>query len=375
MSEIQNVQEVMQQRIIPAVPIIMGCRLRRAMEHALQVNEEPTNLTLDMKIPNKTPKPYIYSAVDDIMFSVNQTVQSSLASTEPQLQTSVYQAVSAILSTDFAGFMQRCTRQERFSKAFSQSGSSHERDIVAFLVVINTIDTADAYLKKIVESAYSQSASIGVAGNLDPNEGLDRLANSFSRQCGTLLEDSITRLTNKIIKPSLRTLLIDHLEQGTVLVERDLQASRRAADHDNTELLGDHASHNTDRRMKFRHQWSQLFQPFARIMVDSAFARMTYKLLSEAATTIEQQIWLLHGCLSRRKAILLEREVSWLCEDICKEQTYEARSTFRRCLQICMVMNLDSDDWEILTHDLGHDWLLDEATMQKARLFVVDEST
>src|SRR4051812_48283683 len=63
--------------------------LRRSLEKAFQLDEQPTDLTLNPRKPLGSNPPHITSAVDDIMYIVNKILQQSLATSQRAVVVSV----------------------------------------------------------------------------------------------------------------------------------------------------------------------------------------------------------------------------------------------------------------------------------------------
>lgn len=100
--------------------------LRRSVEKAFQLEEKPSGLSLD---PNRSlpgNPPFLTSAVDDVMYMVNQVLQRSLATSQASVVVSVISSIGRILGGDFIGMTQRKMRDESYPKV-SQSDSLLKR--------------------------------------------------------------------------------------------------------------------------------------------------------------------------------------------------------------------------------------------------------
>ena len=85
---------------------------RRSVEKAFQLDEQPSDLSLNLNRPVPPNAPYITSAVDDVMYIVNQVVRRSLATSQRDIVASAVPTIARVLSTDFVGMVQRKMRDE-----------------------------------------------------------------------------------------------------------------------------------------------------------------------------------------------------------------------------------------------------------------------
>ena len=95
---------------------------RRSVEKAFQLDESPSDLNLNPNKPLGANPPFITSAVDDVMYIVNQVLQRSLATSQRAVVSSVVPTIGRVLGSDFVGMIQRKMRDESYPKPVIQGG-------------------------------------------------------------------------------------------------------------------------------------------------------------------------------------------------------------------------------------------------------------
>src|ERR1700761_5798491 len=93
------------------------------------------------------------------MYIVNQVLQRSLATSQRAVVSSVIPTVGRVLGADFVGMIQRKMRDEVYPKAAIQGALPPEDKIISFLILINNLDVATDYLKRII-SSHLESAEL-----------------------------------------------------------------------------------------------------------------------------------------------------------------------------------------------------------------------
>jgi hypothetical protein len=203
---------------------------RRSVEKAFQLDESPSGLTLNANKSLPGNAPYITSAVDDVMFIVNQVLQRSLATSQRSVVTNVVPTVGRVLGSDFIGMVQRKMRDDSYPKAAIQGAFPPEDKIIQFLVLVNNLDIATDYIKRIVGSHLEASPSdpaVNGNGDGDPQaehfkamfpfsndstfivNALTNMESVFTSKCNELLSDGISVAFHQVIKPRIRPMLAD----------------------------------------------------------------------------------------------------------------------------------------------------------------------
>jgi hypothetical protein len=108
------------------------------------------------KLLNSNP-PHITSAVDDVMYIVNKVIQQSLATSQRAVVSNVLPTIARVLGSDFVGMIQRKMRDETYPKA-AIPGALPPEHTNAFLVLLNNLDVATDYTKRIVRTQVDSSS-------------------------------------------------------------------------------------------------------------------------------------------------------------------------------------------------------------------------
>lgn len=364
--------------------------LRRSVERAFQLDEQPSGLSLNLSKPIHPSPPYISSAVDDVMYVVNQVVERSLATSQRQVISSVIPSVARVLDSDFIGMIQRKMRDESYPKAAGQGALPPETTIIAFLVLINDLDIASDFITRIVQSRIGDQqgaaepnteaaeASPKSILSLYPFEGdasyatnaLKSLQHNFEVKASELISDGIYVAFKNVVKPRLRPILSDAFRNiDYQLNEVELEDANRLIKDDE----GPHPPAEDAIQYLFQRGWDALTKPIARILTGGNFDRLLSTIISYLAEVLEKRIWSYYGRINDLGAIRLERDIAALVNIVVRGGRYGLRDAFVRCTQICLIMNMEEDEWAetqattTSNFDAGFEWKLDSDERLRAR--------
>jgi hypothetical protein len=363
---------------------------RRSVERAFQLDEHPLDLSLNLNKPISSNTPYITSAVDDVLYIVNQVVQRSLA-TSLDIIASVIPAIGRVLGSDFIGMIQRKMRDESFPKPVVQGGFPAEHIIVAFLVLINNLDVATTYLKRVVQSSL-ESISITEASSNNDTPGrfvsdrypfghdaenvvnaLKSLQAAFETKSTELLKEGILAVFRNVMKPRLRLILADSFRDiDYAITEEELEELCREAEEESSR---NHPSEDAVVR-RFQQGWDVLTKPIARILTEPNFDKLLAQVVAYLGEELEKKIWRYFGRINNLGAVRLERDISSIVNLVVRGGRYALRDAFTRSSQMCMVMNMEDDEWEELLFaekSGGEDrveWKIDSEERARAKAMV-----
>ena len=356
---------------------------RRSVEKAFQLDEQPPDLSLNPHKPLNSNPPHITSAVDDIMYIVNKVLQQSLATSQIDVVRSVVPTLARVLGSDFLGMIQRKMRDESYPKAAIPGNLPPEHTIVAFLVLVNNLDVATSYVSQIVQSQIQPStAEPGPAQGLSalfpaPSDvstataTLTALSASFTDQASSLLSDSIHVIFNNVMKPRLRPILLDAFrDTDYALSAEELRAlaqeeGRDDLDPDGEGITGEASIGSELVRARFQHGWDALTKPIGRIMTDKTFNQLLTLVTSYLAKMLEKRIWAYHGRVNELGGVRLERDVNAIIKVLVEGKRYMYREAFLKCMQICMVMNMEAEEWDEVKGDKGEGSVADRLTEEE----------
>jgi hypothetical protein len=146
-----NLQKKVSSHLVESFNVMTTFFFRRSVEKAFQLDESPSDLTLNPTKPLGANPPFITSAVDDVMYIVNQVLQRTLATSQRAIISSVEPTITRVLGGDFIGMIQRKMRDESFPTPVIQGGLPPENKVIAFLLLLNNLDVSNDYIKRIVE--------------------------------------------------------------------------------------------------------------------------------------------------------------------------------------------------------------------------------
>jgi len=364
---------------------------RRSVEKAFQMDESPSGLSLNMNKAIDSNPPYIVSAVDVVMYIVNAVILRSISAAQRGVIDAVIPTISSLLGSDFIGMIQRKMRDESFPKPLVQGGFPPEDKIVAFIVLINSLDISNEYLSRVVSGVLGTqyeadgrdmngaAASIPSSSPLkdsfpftndlkDVTARLTTLKMSFSSNTTELLNEGLSVLFNHVIKPRLRPVLTDTFRDADYgLTEEEVAEMAAQRDQTEDELLD-------EVRRIFGARWEALMKPIARLMTPRTSGTVLDLTARYLARVLEKRIWgYAGGRASPYGAIRMERDFGAIAGMVSRGN-YAVREVFGRTAQILMVANMEEDEWEELEASSdggGMEWVLSEEERRKARTIVM----
>ncbi|KAE8862775.1 hypothetical protein PTNB29_05337 [Pyrenophora teres f. teres] len=346
---------------------------RRSVEKAFQLDESPSDLTLNPSKPLGSNPPFITSAVDDVMYIVNQVLQRTLATSQRAVVSSVVPAVSHILGSEFIGMIQRKMRDESYPKPVIQGGLPPEDKVIAFLVLINNLDIANDYVKRIVHQQLGSQAQNGGEIIKSPlhdlfpfghdatfvENTLKSMEKAFASKSGDLLNDGITVLFTNVLKPRIRPILAEAFRDIKYDIEED-------------DINGDDEEEDVDVvKSRFDRGWGIVIRPIKRILTSANFDRLLSLGLNYLASALEKRIRSYYGRVNELGAVRLERDVAGIIAAATSGGAYSLRDAFQKCTQMTLILNMEDDEFEDVaddtTGDSGISWVMDAE--ERKRIF------
>lgn len=355
---------------------------RRSVEKAFQLDEMPTGLTLNPQRHLSSEPPFIISAVDDVMYIANTVIQKTLSTAQRDAVASVLPTIGRVLSSDFVGMVQRKMRDESYPKPVIQGGFPPEDKIIAFIVLINSLDMSNEYLERIITSFLGASpertngaGSQATFKDTFPFEHdvtfvtntLNTLLTTFTSKNTELLNEGLQVLANQVVRLRLRPVLAETFRDiDYTLTEDDLADIAAAEDLDEDELLD-----AVGRR--FEHGWDALMKPIARLMTPKTYTTLLDTTARYLARVLLDRAWKYLGRANAFGVIRMERDFNAIITVVSKGGNYGVRELFAKVAQVLMVANMEDDEWEEMVagdEDEGMQWVLSEEERRKARNLV-----
>ncbi|KAL8825131.1 MAG: hypothetical protein Q9191_004599, partial [Dirinaria sp. TL-2023a] len=380
-------------RLVSPYNVLTIFFFRRSVEKAFQLDEQPPGLSLNLARPIQSNPPYITSAVDDVMYIVNQILERSLATSQRGVISSVIPTVARVLGSDFVGMIQRKMRDESYPKATVQGTLPPEHIIVGFFVLINSLDVAMDYVKRIIQPRIEVSSTTATFGpDVEPSPAsiatlypfehdavfvittLKSLQESFQAKTSELISDGVFVIFKNVIKPRLRPILADTFRDVDYqMASEELDALSREQEIENAGV--DTIDFVVQRQ--FERGWDALTRPIARILTERNFDKLLTTIISYLGEVLEKRIWGYYGRLNGVGAVRLERDIASIVNVVVRGGRYSLRDNFTRCTQICLVMNMEDDEWGELqtaladpTSSIDGDWTIDAEDRSRARAMV-----
>ena len=372
-----------EQRLVSPLNTMTTFFFRRSVEKAFQLDESPAELSLNPRQPLKSSPPHVSSAIEDIMYIINKELQQVIATSQPHVVTSVVPTIARVMGADFLGMEQRKMRDEHYPRPVVSGGLPPESTIVAFIVLVNNVDVATSYIKQIVTSRLDPDAQPSLS-KLFPIQNdhekvartLQAFSDSFAEKTTELLSDASNVLFNNVMKPRLRPILGDSFRD----IEYNVDAAGLATiidtlGHDSS----DAASFQNLVASRFAHGWDALTKPIARLMTEGTYMNLLMTTASYLSKLLEKRLWAYTGRVNQAGAARLEHDINGIIKSVVssgQKTNWRIREMFLRCAQICMVMNMDTEEWDELQREGSAMEIADKLKPEerrKAREILIEE--
>jgi hypothetical protein len=350
-----NLNKKVSTHLVESFNIMTTFFFRRSVEKAFQMDQSPSDLNLNPTKPLGADPPFITTAVDTVMYILNQVLQRSLASSQRAIIASVVPDIGRVLSAEFIGMIQRKMRDESYPRPIIQGGLPPEDKVIAFLVLINNLDVANDYIKRIVEQqlgtknpSTDESANSPLE-NLFPfghdakfvENTLKSMEHSFAVKSAELLSDSIQVAFHNVLKPRVRPTLTEAFRE---INYKPVEEAGEDAEDDDADLV----------KSRFDRGWGALIRPIKRILTPANFDRLLTIAVGYLASALEKRIKSYHGLVNELGAVRLERDIAGIIAAAVGGGKYGLRDAFAKCTQMTLIMNMEDDEWdEVANEDAG----------------------
>jgi hypothetical protein len=372
-----NLQKKVSSHLIEPFNVMTTFFFRRSVEKAFQLDESPSDLTLNPSKPLGSNPPFITSAVDDVMYIVNQVLQRTLATSQRAIIASVEPTISRVLSSDFIGMIQRKMRDESYPKPVIQGGLPPEDKVIAFLVLINNLDVSNDYIKRIVEQQLNKRPQSEGEDAKSPLQELfpfghdavfvegrlKALHSGFVSKSSELINDGITVLFANVLKPRIRPIITEAFRDIDYAPPED-EDGMEEEEEDDTDLV----------KSRFDRGWGVVIRPIKRILTAANFDRLLSLALNHLAAQLESRIRSYYGRINELGAVRLERDIAGIITAAVAGGKYGLRDAFTKCTQMTLIMNMEDDEWDEVLEDAsgetGMSWVLDLDERKRVRALV-----
>ncbi|KAF1963741.1 COG4-domain-containing protein [Byssothecium circinans] len=369
-----NLNKKMNSHLVDPFNIMTTFFFRRSVEKAFQMDQSPSDLNLNPAKPLGADPPFITTAVDTVMYILNQVLQRCLATSQRAVIGSVVPDIGRVLSAEFIGMVQRKMRDESYPRPVITGSLPPEDKVIAFLVLINNLDIANDYIKRIVQQqiglpsqSSEEEAPKSNLENLFPfghdakfvENTLKSMEHAFAVKSGELLNDSIQVAFHNVLKPRVRPILTEAFREVNYKPSEGTTADE---EEDTDDLV----------KSRFDRGWGALIRPIKRILTPTNFDRLLNLAFTYLATALEKRIKSYHGLVNELGAVRLERDISGIITAAVAGGKYGLRDAFVKCSQMTLIMNMEDDEWEEVASEPGdgYAWVLNADERAFARSIV-----
>ncbi|KAH7081368.1 Six-hairpin glycosidase-like protein [Paraphoma chrysanthemicola] len=370
-----NLQKKVSSHLVEPFNIMTTFFFRRSVEKAFQLDESPSDLTLNPTKPLGSNPPFITSAVDDVMYIVNQVLQRTLATSQRAIIASVEPTITRVLGGDFIGMIQRKMRDESYPRPVIQGGLPPEDKVIAFLLLINNLDVSNDYIKRIVEQQLNKRPQAGSDDAKSPLQELypfghdavfvegrlKALQKAFTSKSTELINDGITVLFSNVLKPRIRPILAEAFRDIDYSPAENEEEMEDELEEDDADLV----------KSRFDRGWGVVIRPIKRILTAANFDRLLSLALEYLASALEKRIRSYYGRVNELGAVRLERDIAGIINAAVAGGKYGLRDAFTKCTQMTLIMNMEDDEWEEVVNEVagesGIPWVLDMDERKRVR--------
>jgi len=376
-----NLQRKISDMLVDPLSIMSTFFFRRSVEKAFQMDEQPTGLTLNPHKPLGSNAPFITSAVDDVMYILNQVLQRTLGTSQRSAVAGVLPSVSRVLSSDFYGMIQRKMRDESYPKAAIQGALPPESVIIAFIVLVNNLDVSTDYVRRIINNTLGQNneSHADSAESRPPlkelfpfghdsvfvENQLKNLLHTYETKTTELINEAVEVLLRQVMRPRLRPVLIETFRDIDYMPLEEDRRGDTDADDENAVV------------QRFERGWQAFTLPIKRIATDCNYDKLLSATISHLSKQLEKRIWSYYGRMNELGAIKLERDITGIVNIAVKGGKYQYRDMFARCTQMALVLNMDEEEWQELEkagpseiEEMGIQWQLDADERKRTRSII-----
>ena len=318
------------------------------------------------------------------MYVVNQILQRAMATSQADIVVTVATTIGRVLGgSDFIEMIRKKMRDESYPKASVQGALPPDDKVLAFLVLMNNLDVATDYVKRIIRSHHVDEATTNGAQNGAPTRSLaelfplnrdatnvrDALRNleaGFSAKANELINDGLSVTFQQVLKPRLRPMLTEAFRDTDYSLSDEEQTEKNKSIEYEQDEDGDPV------KARLAPSWETVIRPMKRILTERLSDRLTSTAIAHLANLLERRIWSYYGRVSDVGAVALERDIAGVINVASRGESFRSREAFNRCSQITTIMNLEDDEWDDLrkADDVDSEWILDEKERLRARTIV-----
>ena len=196
---------------------------------------------------------------------------------------------------------------------------------------------------------------------------LETLEVTFTSQAMELHSDGLHVMLSQVIKPRLRPMLTEAFREIDYLLTDD-EGQDIAQEEERLRSILELVA------QKFEERWEAAMKPIQRIMNPNSFSTLLDQTARYLAQLLEKRVWSYAGKITALGAQRMEKIFSDIIRIVAKGGRYGLRESFSRVSQICMLANLDDEEWNAINAaedgEESMTWFLSSLERQKARKLV-----
>ena len=160
--------------------------------------------------------------------------------------------------------------------------------------------------------------------------------------------DPFTSVSNKIISESLINLYNQLIKNKLLLLVNEFFTDIPTANNENNYVI--YSSNNINDPtilIKFTSNWQSLMKPYLQTLHKTLWSKLLRLVVVNLTNLLEKKLFMILNKLKINElgAIKLEKDVSYLINEICRDNYY-LREKFVRLTQIVLLVGMDDEEYE-----------------------------
>jgi len=213
--------------------------------------------------------------------------------------------------------------------------------LLSFIIYLNTVAMAQEYFTKVFQNINKDSY---LQSYYPFGKDKSKISNILQQD----FLDPFTSVSNKIISESLINLYNQLIKNKLLLLVNEFFTDIPTANNENNYVI--YSSNNINDPtilIKFTSNWQSLMKPYLQTLHKTLWSKLLRLVVVNLTNLLEKKLFMILNKLKINElgAIKLEKDVSYLINEICRDNYY-LREKFVRLTQIVLLVGMDDEEYE-----------------------------
>lgn len=213
--------------------------------------------------------------------------------------------------------------------------------LLNFIIYLNTVAMAQEYFTKVFQNINKDSY---LQSYYPFGKDKNKIANILKQD----FLDPFTSVSNKIISESLINLYNQLIKNKLLMLVNDFFTETPTANNETNYVI--YSTNNINDPtilIKFTSNWQSLMKPYLQTLHKALWSKLLRLVVVNLTNLLEKKLFMILNKLKINElgAIKLEKDVSYLINEICRDNYY-LREKFVRLTQIVLLVGMDDEEYE-----------------------------